>query len=102
MTDTWMRDPLSDDMRCRVISSICEKLHVEVTNNDCKNQIWTLKKNYYIVKFPIKQSGFGWDNNCKCTTAKLKVWDAYIEVFICLIQKGKELRPCISFNSTCV
>ncbi|XP_077234683.1 uncharacterized protein LOC143876886 [Tasmannia lanceolata] len=55
-----------------------EKCDKNITIENCKNRLRTLKKHYVLVKSITELSGFGWNSQSCMVVAEDAVWDDYI------------------------
>ncbi|XP_058080688.1 uncharacterized protein LOC131228856 [Magnolia sinica] len=79
----------------KVAKIVMETFSVQVDGEKCRNRLQTLKKKYNLAKLTLSKSGFGWDEERKCVTAELDVWDEFIKV------KNKPFPLLAQFDITC-
>ncbi|XP_058075756.1 uncharacterized protein LOC131224237 [Magnolia sinica] len=64
----------------KVAKIVMETFSVQVDKEKCRNRLRTLKKKYNLAKLALSKSGFGWDEERKCVTTELDIWDEFIKV----------------------
>ncbi|KAF8395743.1 hypothetical protein HHK36_019694 [Tetracentron sinense] len=70
---------LKPEAYTEVVRALNERFQLDMTKDNIRNRLKTLKKQYGVLKELLAQSGFHWDETRKMVTANDSVWNNYIK-----------------------